>query len=486
MKRLSLILACLLLSGGAGTYLGRSLLQGQVALPPVVPKELTSYRNIVRQALPAVVSIEAQSSRGVHPGRRPGDMQLPGDFLPPFGPRGVDDEGPNRIGFGSGFLISPRGVIVTNNHVVANADQVLVKLLDGRKFTSKDIKTDPKADLAIVKIDPKVALPSLEWGNSSDMEIGDRVLAAGAPFGLDGTVTHGIISAKGRALRLNMYEDFLQTDAAINPGNSGGPLLNLEGKVIGINSAIKSRTGGFQGIGLAITSNLAKSIADQLLKNGVVRRGYLGVAIEDVTEELAKELGLKEAGGVRVTRLFPKAPGAKAGLKNGDVIVRLGGKPVKDGRELMTVVAGLPLGKPVNLQVLRDGKSLVLKVTIEEQPKDFGTTRTPTEPRIPEESRVTIDSVGMELCDLTEDLADALGYKATARGALVTRVERRGVAGLAGVRPGVLITRVNGKAVTSARAAASALRSASLEKGVRLELQTATGSKRSVLLKDSE
>src|SRR5205807_2989303 len=190
------------------------------------------------------------------------------------------------------------GVVLTNYHVVAGADRVEVQLADGRKFLSRDIKGDRKNDLALVRLETKSPLPSLELGDSDAMEIGDRVLAVGAPFGLTGTVTAGIVSAKGRHnLQMNMYEDFLQTDAAINPGNSGGPLVNLQGQVIGINAAIKSRTGGFQGIGLAVASNLAKNIMDKLLKDGVVHRGYLGVQIQDLTPAVAERLGLKGKSG---------------------------------------------------------------------------------------------------------------------------------------------------------------------------------------------
>ncbi|MFO0844748.1 MAG: trypsin-like peptidase domain-containing protein [Gemmataceae bacterium] len=213
------------------------------------------------------------------------------------------------------------------------------------------------------------------------MEIGDRVLAVGAPFGLTGTVTHGIVSSKGRSLKMNLYEDFLQTDAAINPGNSGGPLVNLEGKVIGVNSAIKSRSGGFQGIGLAISSNLTRNIVDQLLKEGVVRRGYLGVGILDVDEEIRKELSLKEASGVKVTRIYPDTAGDKGGLKSNDVIVAVAGKPVKDGRALQMVVAGLPVGKEAEVEVIRGGKPLKMRVTIDEQPKAFGAVKPPEIPR---------------------------------------------------------------------------------------------------------
>jgi serine protease Do len=314
------------------------------------------------------------------------------------------------------------------------------------------------------------------------MEIGDRVLAVGAPFGLTGTVTQGIISGKGRALRMNMYEDFLQTDAAINPGNSGGPLINLEGKVIGINSAIKSRSGGFQGVGMAISSNLAKSIMTALLRDGVVRRGYLGVQIRPVEDEAeANKLGLKDTHGVVVTRVFPDAPASKAGLMRGDVIVKLAGKPVKDDRALTTEVAGLPLGKPVEVEVVRGGKPRTLRITIEEQPKDYGTARRGL-PDTPPEG-ITIEKVGVEVTDLTEDLADMLGFKEDARGALITRMNRRGPAASFGLKPGMLITAVNGKRVTTAKAAAGLIRAGSLERGIRLRLVTRTGASREVVIK---
>jgi serine protease Do len=362
MKGYLLIGTCLIL-GGMGTYAGRSLLMGDApGDAPAVARDPTSYRDIVKKVLPAVVSLEAQAKGGKSRPRRPGDAQQP-------------DEDRSQVGFGSGFLISPKGVIVTNNHVVEGADRVVVRMASGKKFIARTIRTDAKTDMAILQLDIKENLPYLEFGDSDQMEIGDRVLAVGAPFGLAGTVTHGIISSKGRALKMNLYEDFLQTDAAINPGNSGGPLVNMEGKVIGITSAIKSRSGGFQGIGLAIASNLGKAIADKLLKDGVVRRGYLGVGIRDVNEEIAREAKLDRTTGVQVTRLYRDAPGEKAGLEKGDVVVSLGGKPVKDSRSLQTVVAGLPTGKPVEIEVIRDGKTKKLSVTIEEQPETFGSTK---------------------------------------------------------------------------------------------------------------
>jgi serine protease Do len=225
--------------------------------------------------------------------------------------------------------------------------------------------------VALIRIQPRSALPFLEFGDSDAMEIGDRVLALGAPFGLRGSVTNGIISAKGRNLHMNMNEDFLQTDAAINPGSSGGPLVNLDGKVIGITAAIKSRSGGFQGIGLAVTSNLAKQAMQQLLKDGVVRRGYMGVQIKDLDPDSAAQLGLRETAVV-VRKVFTNSPAANAGLKLGDVIVSVAGRPVKNGGELARIVGGLPVNTSADVLILRDGKYHTLKMMVADQPDDGG------------------------------------------------------------------------------------------------------------------
>jgi len=452
MKRLVLIVVCLA-AGGLGTFLGQSLLQGQGPAEPLVPRELTSYRDVVKKVLPAVVSIEALSSAG-----------------PRRLARFVDDDNFDRVGFGSGFLISPKGVVVTNNHVVENADRVQVQLLDGRKFTSRVIRTDAKTDLAIIQLEVKQPLPYLEFGDSNKMEIGDRVLAVGAPFGLTGTVTHGILSSKGRSLRMNMYEDFLQTDAAINPGNSGGPLVNLEGKVIGINSAIKSRSGGFQGIGLAISSNLGQSIVKQLLETGVVRRGYLGVGIRDVDAEVAEQYNLGQIRGVQVTRVYPNAPSDKAGLKVDDVIVKLGNRPIKDSRDLQLVVASLPIGKEVDLEVIREGKLVSLKVAIAEQPSDLGSVGRSDPADFPRQA-ILIEKLGLALLDLTPEIAESLGYPETLRGPIVARLNRRGLAAAAGVQVGMVIVSVNGKPTPTAQSAAAALEAASTTQGIRLQVR---------------
>ncbi len=495
MRRWSFALAFLVLGGVCGSFLATAYLHGDSPnTTPAIPPVLTSYRDVVKKVLPAVVSIESRVKARSRPARRrvPLDEgQIPEEFRRFFGdaepgPMQDDDgNGPSSVGFGSGFLVDPNGVILTNNHVVDGADQVLVQLRDGRKFQSSDIKTDPKTDLAIVRIKASEPLPYLELGDSDQMEVGDRVLAIGAPFGLTGTVTNGIVSAKGRSIKVNMYEDFIQTDAAINPGNSGGPLVNLAGQVIGINSAIKSRSGGFQGIGLAVASNLAKNIMNQLEKYGTVHRGYLGVQVQDLNNpEVAKKLGLKSSDGVLVAGTFDNTPAAKGGIKEGDVIVSVNGKEVKDGRELQTVVAGLPLNKPVDVVVLREGKEKTLHVTVEEQPKTYGAAGTrPHRHGEPSEESLGVEKFGVEVTDLTPESADALGYREDAKGALITKVDPDGVGSEGGLRRGMLVMEVDRKPVASAKAFRDAVAAASLEKGVLLKVRSPQGGVSYLVLK---
>jgi serine protease Do len=501
MKRWSAALVCLVALALAGTYLiVAPRLQSQQPAPPPIPKELYSYRDIVKRVLPAVVSIQSEAkvqprTKAKQPNKRSprfDDPRIPDEFrrfFEEFGgtPFEMPDNTPH-LGFGSGFLIDAKGIVLTNFHVVDGADHVTVQLKDGRKFTSRDIKGDKKTDLAIVRISApdQGPLPYLELGDSEAMEIGDRVLAVGAPFGLTGSVTLGIVSAKGRSgLAMNMYEDFIQTDAAINPGNSGGPLVNLEGKAIGINSAIKSRSGGFQGVGLAVASNLAKNIVQSLIKEGVVHRGYLGIQITDLAPDVAARLGVKKDTGVVVGDVSEGSPAAHGGMQAGDIITKVGGKEVKDGRQLQTIVAGLPLHKAVDVTVLRDGQTKVLPVTIEEQPSDFGTARVPAprRPRGQTAESATLDKLGLELTDLTPELRDDLGYRKNVKGVAVTSVDPGSPASEAGLRKGMVISKVDQQPVASASAARRALESANLQKGALLQVLSPQGGTNFVLLK---
>jgi serine protease Do len=501
MRRWSVPVVVLLAGLLVGGIAGHSLLQGQTpkaqapAVTPV-PKEMTSYRDVVKKVLPAVVSIEGKSLakpvKAQAPRKRPPvqDEQIPPEFrrfFEDFGQMPFDVEPSPQLGFGSGFVVDPKGVILTNNHVVDGAETVLVTLQDGRTFTSKNVKKDPLTDLAIVRVEAKEPLPSLPLGDSGAVEIGDRVLAVGAPFRLRGTVTSGIISSKGRNLGMNKYEDFLQTDAAINPGNSGGPLVNLEGQVIGINSAIKSRSGGWQGIGLAVSSNLARNVMEQLEKNGAVRRGYLGVHVRDIPDrDVAARLGVPKDGGVLVAGVADNTPGAKAGLKDGDVITALDGKPVRDGHDLQIMVASLPPGKTFDLNIVRDGKPETLKVTIEEQPKDFFKKDARGEeaaPRSATQNAVRVDKVGVKVADLTKAGADRLGFRPDEAGALVVQVDEDSIAAGGGLQPGVLVTKVDRKPVKSAAEFKEAVEKASLDKGVLLRVESPENGVNFVLLK---
>ena len=435
MFRQSLLSVGLLLVGVCGLVAAQAAPKAAPPLAPMTaPQDAWSYRDVVKKVLPAVVSIEstwAPVAQTAKPAPKrpslPEHAQTPDEirkfmeqFLTqPFGGQlfEMPDQAP-RHGFGSGFLVDAKGVILTNDHVVDGARQVKIRLQDGREFVSKDIKTDPQTDLAVVRIDAPSPLPYLELGDSDAMQIGDRVLAVGAPFGLAGSVTAGIISGEGRSLHANANENFLQTDAAINPGNSGGPLVNMAGQVIGVNTAIRSSTGGSQGVGLAIPSSLAKSIMEQLLKNGVVRRAYLGVYVRSLEQDVAARLGVADGTGVVVAQVVDGSPAAKAGMQPGDVLTTVGGKTITSGGQLQQLVAALPLDKPVEVGVVRDGKPKTFEATVEQQPK-ANASNSNVSPETPQADKnaVMLDKIGVQLQDMTPELAKQFGFpeKTTAR-----------------------------------------------------------------------
>jgi serine protease Do len=445
-----------------------------------------------------VVSLEAKAAPVVrkaaksdNPQRRPRfeNPGMPDELFRRF-MEGMEDGEmmPAQRSAGSGFIIDPKGVIVTNFHVVDGAASVDITLTDGRHFVSKQIVTDRKNDIAIVRFDPKGTVPFMEFGDSDAMEIGDRVLAMGAPFGLAGSVSQGIISAKGRgglSASRSVEEDYLQTDAAINPGNSGGPLVNLEGRVVGIDTAIKSRSGGFQGVGLAIASNLAKNVVSQLMKDGVVHRGYLGVSVRPLSPEVASLMGLNETKGVELVKVFEGSPAAKAGLKEGDIISSVAGKPVSDARGLQHVVGTLPLNKSYPVQLIRDGKTQSLSVLVLQQPDDFGEERTIPVRRAPQKAETfeLTDKLGFEIGDLTPETAEKLGFAEDKTGVVVTQVDPNSVASEQGLQRGMIVTKIGEKPVTSAAKAHEMLKNASLEKGILLQVQTRDGGKARIALK---
>lgn len=460
-----LVLLCLVL-------LARPLSAPVSAEPPTTG----SYRDLVKRVAPAIVSIEvtkvksATSSR-----RRPGDEprggpdELEDEIFPrPREPRGRPGQ------FGSGAIIDPRGIVITNFHVVQGAAEVRVTLHDGRVLTSRQVFGDPKSDLAIIKLDVKSPLPSLEFGNSDDMEIGDRVLAFGAPFGLVGSVTSGIISGKSRNLGINIYEDYIQTDAAINPGNSGGPLVNLEGKIIGINTAIRTNTGAFQGVGLAIPSEVAREVAAQLVNTGTVVRGYLGIVFGVMTVERAQQLGLESLKGAVVEEVIPNAPAAKAGLKEGDVILTVNGKVLDSPQSLRRMVATYGVGRKMALGVLRGGKQLNVEVTIETQPSDFFSRRDPR-PAEPETEPVSLEKLGLEVADFTPAEAERLGFNRSFRGAVITKVKKDGPAERAGLQQGMVIVEVNDRVVGSASQLRQVVNRLSIKDGITVRARTPRG-----------
>jgi serine protease Do len=343
---------------------------------------------------------------------------------------------------GSGVIVSADGYIVTNAHVVDKADEIKVLLADKREFTGKVVGSDSKSDIAVVKISAK-ELPTIGWGDSDKLEVGEYALAIGNPFGLNSTITLGIVSAVGRAnMGIEQYENFIQTDAAINPGNSGGALVNTRGELIGINTAIFSRSGGNMGIGFAIPSNMAKSVMDSLVKHGKVVRGYLGVSIQDVSPKIAKQFGLDQAQGALVSEVVTGSPAEKSGLQSGDVITRFDGKAIESSSMLRNRVAETEVGKSVELEVLRDKKPVKLNIKVAEQPKDM----TASGESVKSEGKSTV-LAGFEVQALTPDISSQLNLPRGTQGVVVSAVESGSPAEEAGIQRGDVIVELNRKPV---------------------------------------
>jgi serine protease Do len=389
---------------------------------------------------------------------------------------------PQQQGMGSGFIIDESGIILTNNHVVRDADEVVVTLHDGRKFTATDIKTDPRTDVAVIRIEGASDLKAAKLGDTADVQVGDWVLAVGSPFGYDLTVTAGIISAKGRGIGAVEREDFLQTDAAINPGNSGGPLLNLDGEVIGINTAISSRSGGYDGIGFAIPIQIAHWVSDQLVKSGSVTRGYLGIRNQALDDELAKQFHVNAREGVIVRDVVPNSPAEKAGLEPGDVILSMNDKKIADPRALQQLVERLEIGKAYPLQVIREGKPVDLNVTIAELPAHFGHKEASIQARTSQSQN--FGELGLKVETLTPELAEQFGFD-SAKGVVVLGVLQDSAAGKAGVKQGDLVEKVGTTAVTTLDEFNAAIKEHSVKDSIVLHLRTAEG-KRFVILKPAE
>jgi serine protease Do len=446
-------------------------------------KDLSNaFRSVSDSVLPSVVMITNKPAAAM-PTAQPGEgmPEMPfGDlFQNPELKRFFKDlpsmpKMPHRHGggIGSGVIIDPAGIILTNNHVVAGGGTVTVRLHDGREFQAEEVKTDPKTDLAVVRIKAD-NLPAAKLGDSDQTQIGDWVLALGQPFGLEGTVTAGIISAKGRGIGINDRESYLQTDAAINPGNSGGPLVNLNGEVIGINTAISSSSGGNQGIGFAVPVNMAKWVSNQLVSGGTVHRGQLGVSIQMLTQPLAERFGLKVHEGVLINQVLDGSPAAEAGLKVGDVIVEFAGKAVSDPRELQLAVEQTQPGSEQTLTIIRDGNRMNMAAKVRQ-----GETTEVAAPNSPGEYK--LNELGFEVGPLSADSAEQMGMKG-ALGVVVTSVTEGSRAQDAGLKNGMVVTEVNRTAVKSVEEFRKAMEQEPKEKGCLLLVRTTEGSRFLVL-----
>jgi serine protease Do len=448
---------------------------------------VTSFSGVVKKVSPSVVKVYTtfKTPDGqMMEGNPFGDDFLRRFFGDRFNGNGRDGMRrmpmPKQTGVGSGVVVTKDGYILTNNHVVENADEVKVQFGEnGDEFTAKVVGTDPKSDIAVLKIDARdKSFPAVTAADSEKLEVGDVVLAVGNPFGIGQTVTMGIVSATGRATLGLEYEDFIQTDAAINMGNSGGALVDAQGRLVGINTAILSRTGGNQGIGFAVPVNLARYVMENIIENGRVIRGYMGVNIQDVTPGLAEKFELKERTGALVAEVTPDSPAEEAGLKTGDVIIELDGKPVRDSRHLKLQTAQIAPGREVPVKVSRDGNVKELEVKLKEFPQDKMLARGKTSP-----SQSDDVTDGITVDDLSAQARQEFNIPAKVKGALVTDVEPNSPAAEAGLQPGDVILEINRKAVRNSEDAVAA--SDGLKDDALLRVWSKGGS-RFVVLKKAE
>lgn len=446
-KRLIWIPALLLIGfllGGLTYYLLSKTRTVPATFTPRAPKQIDetarAFSEIVRAVSPSVVNI---SSTKTVKRQQPPLEDLFDYFAPAPESRGRRWK---EQSLGSGVVVSSDGLIVTNNHVVEQSDEIKVILYDKRSFKARVIGADPKTDIAIIKIDAK-GLQTIPWSDSDKLQVGEFVLAIGNPFGLNHTVTMGIISAVGRAdVGISDYEDFIQTDAAINPGNSGGPLVNTKGELIGINTAIFSRTGGYQGIGFAVPSNMVRMVIEQLLKEGKVTRGWLGVTIQELTPELAQKFGLNTTEGALISDVMKGSPAHKAGITRGDIILRYNGKKIRDVASLRNMVAQTKIGVEAELIILRKGKEYSVRVKVVEMPSETSdyvpSSGTPSE-------KADSPLSGVAVIDLTPSISKQLGLPADERGVVVMKIEQGSIAELSGLREGDLIQEIDRQRVYS-------------------------------------
>jgi serine protease Do len=466
-----------MISGG----FGYSIAQDQSILPLAARSQIAQARDLseafkyVSKAVqPSVVSIRSVKRIQVASAAPQQQMQIPEELQRFFG----SDESFHRFapiprqrpqreqnGLGTGVVVSADGYILTNNHVVAGADKVSVTLQDDRQFDAEVVGTDPKSDLAVLRIDASGLTPAM-LGDSDDLEVGDWVLAIGSPFGLRQTVTAGIVSATGRVnMGITDYEDFVQTDAAINPGNSGGPLVNMRGEVIGINTAIASRSGVYNGIGFAIPSNMARSVKDAIITNGRVDRGQLGALIQNLTRELAQSFGFTGTKGVLIGDVVPGSAAAQAGLKSGDIVLSFDGRDMTDLHQLRNAVAATTPGENVELVIFRDGKQITVSVEIG---RLTGTA-------VGASGSTTSKLLGASLQSLDDDAAKELGYDSSQRGVIVTGVERGRLASQAGLRVRDFVVSLIGNDISSVSDFNKIMDEVDLSDGIRMQVLNESG-----------
>jgi serine protease Do len=432
------VLAGVGMSGAIEHYYGSGGIVPVASTPaaPAAAQGLPDFANLAKKVGPSVVNVSTTQVR-----KTAADMPAPFDNDDPmsqfwqrfFG--GRLPRGPQRqTGLGSGFIIDRNGTILTNYHVVDAAQKISVTLSDGKSYDAKVIGKDQKTDIAVIKIDAGQDLPVATLGDSDRLEVGEWVMAIGNPFGLDHTVTSGIVSAKGRQIGAGPYDNFIQTDASINPGNSGGPLLNLRGEVVGITTAIFSQSGGNIGIGFAIPTNSIKELLPQLKDKGRVVRGYLGTTVQKITPEIADSLGLKQQRGALVADVMKGSPAERAGIKTGDVIVEFNSKEIKDSADLPTLVARIAPGTTVPLKVLRDGKEISLPIAVGEMKENEVAAATQE------------GDLGLAVQPVTPEIAQSLGLERP-EGLVITEVKPGSSADEAGLRAGDLITQINRRPV---------------------------------------
>ncbi|HAY49326.1 MULTISPECIES: DegQ family serine endoprotease [Thalassospira] len=430
-----------------------------------------SFADLAEKLLPSVVNISTSQMVAERQGP---DFQFPPgspfedlfrDFMDRNGQGGQGGQAPQKrraTALGSGFIISADGYIVTNNHVIDGADEISVRLHDGETLDAELIGRDPKTDVALLKVEPKDDLPFVKWGDSDASRIGDWAMAIGNPFGLGGTVTAGIISARNRDINQGPYDDFIQTDASINRGNSGGPLFNLDGDVIGINSAIYSPSGGSVGIGFAIPSAIAQGVVDQLKEYGRTRRGWLGVHIQTVTDDIADSVGLDSATGAMVAGVSDDSPAKKAGIKQGDVILKFDGKDVESMRRLPRIVAETKIGKDVDVVIWRDGKKQTVQVELGELEEEvIAASASPSEgDEAPAIAEASIAELGIKVANVDDALRQRYNLAEGTEGVIVTDVSGDSYAAEKGVRPGDIIIEASHSSVTTVEDVTKAVKAA--------------------------